>query len=210
MYPLDRADRKRGKQRGKYAHSSYTAPHVAPENPSELPEDDYSQSATKPGKGKDESTENLLLDYGETSNLESDSSYAIEAQIQQDVATAAQTPDLPDVPPLPEDLESLPALAPSDAVPGAVIVFKVLMFDPAIPVPEYSDYLTGLVKEAGEPLAIKLAERDRPKMFKKHTPEEEEPSPVGGLDISTEDGDAILYIEFYLLTEPKLLVPAPA
>lgn len=213
MYPIDRADKVKNRKKEKYLHSTYTAPHVAPtstnaegyeeaitpeESPEETPE-------VRPSRVSEEKmADAMLLDYGDATNLESDTGAAIESQIRDDVATAAQVTDLP---PLPEDMSTLPALSHADIVPGAIIAFKFAMMNPN---PEISDFVTGVVQRLGDPIPIRLAARDREKMFNKTDEDEEELSVLGGIDMDVNGQDVIMYMQFDFLYEPKLLKAATA
>jgi hypothetical protein len=213
MYPIDRADKVKNRKKDRYLHSTYTAPHVAPTtadadvydeintpegSPEETPE-------VRPSGGSEEKTvEAMVLDYGDATNLESDSAAAIESQIRDDVATAAQETDLP---PLPEDMSTLPGLSQSDIIPGAIIAFKFVMMNPN---PEVSDFVTGVIQRLADPIPIKLAARDKEKIFNRAEEDDEEPSVLGGIDTDVDGQDVIMYMQFDFLYEAKLLKAADA
>jgi hypothetical protein len=120
----------------------------------------------------DEEEEKIFLDYddtGATENPEAEISAAIEDQLRQDVATAAQS----DLPPLPEDINTLSALASEDIKEGAIIVFKFFAVNPVTVTPEISDYKTAIVDREGDSghgagtIRLKIAQRDLPKREKK-------------------------------------------
>lgn len=212
MYPLDRADKAKNGRKYKYLHSTYTAPHVAPTSasgdgyeetntPEESPEE--SPKLRSSDRFEEKVVDAMVLDYGDAPNLDSDAG-AIESQIREDVATAAQMTDLP---PLPEDTSTLPALSPSDILPGAIIAFKFLMMNPS---PEISDFVTGVVERLADPIPIKLAMRDKEKMFDKAQPDEEEPSFLGGIDMDINGQDVVMYMQFDFLHDPRLLKAADA
>ncbi|KAA8612807.1 hypothetical protein PtrSN002B_011041 [Pyrenophora tritici-repentis] len=90
---------------------------------------------------------------------------AIEDQLRNDVATAAQA----DLPPLPEDMQTLPDLASSDVKVGAIIACKFFTVNPITITPEISDYKTATVEHEGDSgpgagtIQLRIAARDLPK-----------------------------------------------
>jgi len=213
MYPLDRADKKKNGHKDRYQHSTYSAPHIAPTSASEetLEETNaYEESpehTPKPHPGdrsEEKVTDALVLDYGDAPSLDADPSAAIESQIREDVATAAQETDLP---PLPEDMSTLPALSPSDILPGAIIAFRFLMMNPN---PEVSDFVTGVVERLADPIPIKLAMRDKVKMIDKAQSDGDEPSFLGGVDMDINGQEVVMYMQFEFLHDPRLLKAADA
>jgi hypothetical protein len=121
---------------------------------------------------EEEEEEKIFLDYddtGATENPDAQISAAIEDQLRQDVATAAQS----DLPPLPEDISVLPTLNPSDIKEGAIIVCRFFAVNPITVTPEISDYKTAVVDREGDSgygagtIRLKIAARDLPKREKK-------------------------------------------
>jgi len=121
---------------------------------------------------EEEEEEKIFLDYddtGATEKQDSEINAAIEEQLSQDVATAAQ----PDLPALPDDLSTLPDLTSGDVKAGAVIACKFFDINPITMTPEISGYKTALVKREGDSgygagtIRLKIAERDLPKREKK-------------------------------------------
>jgi hypothetical protein len=211
MYPLDRADKQRNSKKTRYQHSTYTAPHVAPTSATaEVYEDAPEGSPETPVADcpAEKAAAPLVLDYGDASNLDSDAGAAIESQIREDVATSAQA----EFPPLPDDMSTIPALSRSDILPGAIIAFKFLMMNPN---PEVSDFVTGIVERLADPIPIKLAMRDKIKLFPEEKQgedeedEEEQPDVLGGIDWDVNGQDVIMYMQFDFLHDPRLLKAAP-
>ncbi|KAF2853427.1 hypothetical protein T440DRAFT_515569 [Plenodomus tracheiphilus IPT5] len=121
--------------------------------------------------------EKIILNYDEApaeENLDVEINAAIEDQLRQDVATAAQEADLP---PLPEDVSTLPVLTSADIKEGAIIVCKFFAVNPITITPEISGYKTAVVEKEGDSgngagtIQLKIAARDLPqreKKFDKH------------------------------------------
>ncbi|RMZ67299.1 5-methyltetrahydropteroyltriglutamate-homocysteine methyltransferase [Pyrenophora seminiperda CCB06] len=116
--------------------------------------------------------EKMILNYDDAPAVNPSSENtdaAIEDQLRNDVATAAQA----DVPPLPEDMTTLPDLASSDMKVGAIIVSKFFTVNPITITPEISDYKTATVEHEGDSgpgagtIQLKIAARDLPKKKKK-------------------------------------------
>jgi hypothetical protein len=125
-----------------------------------------------PAEEEDEEEEKIFLDYddtGATENPDTIISAAIEDQLRQDVATAAQS----DLPPLPADISTLPVLSSGDIKEGAIIVCKFFAVNPITVTPEISDYKTAVVDREGDSghgagtIRLKIAARDLPKREKK-------------------------------------------
>ncbi|KAF2277759.1 uncharacterized protein EI97DRAFT_465889 [Westerdykella ornata] len=190
MQSIDRADRKKNGKKTKYQNSSYTAAHSAPES----------------ALSTSENVDGAVLDYGEASSLDMDTGTAIEDQIRLDVATA--TTQKADLPALPDQPETLPELSPGDVKPGAIIIFKYLAFDQANPMPELSDFVTGRIEQAepDHPIHIKLANRDRTKLYKEGKIDKDGNPTFGGVEISISDEEVVLFMEFPFLHEARLLV----
>lgn len=121
---------------------------------------------------EEEEEEKIFLDYdgtGATESADVETNAAIEDQLRQDVATAAQL----DLPLLPEDMSTLQALTPADIQVGATIACKFFDVNPITITPEISDYKTATVDREGDSgngagtIRLKIAERDLPKREKK-------------------------------------------
>jgi hypothetical protein len=122
---------------------------------------------------EEEEEEKIILDYDDAppaSTLpDSEVNAAIENQLRQDVATAAQA----DLPPLPDDISVLSDLVSSDMKVGAVIICKFFTVNPITVTPEISDYKTAIVEQEGDSgpgagtIQLKIAMRDLPKREKK-------------------------------------------
>jgi hypothetical protein len=130
------------------------------------------QREPTPVEEEEEEEEKIFLDYddtGATEDPEAEISAAIEDQLLQDVATAAQS----DLPPLPEDVSALPALTSNDIKQGAIIVCKFFSVNPITITPEISDYKTAVVDREGDSggaagtIRLKIAARDLPRREKK-------------------------------------------
>jgi hypothetical protein len=127
-----------------------------------------------PAEEEEEEEEKIFLDYGDTGATEDPDAMmstqaAIEDQLRQDVATAAQA----DLPPLPEDVSTLPELSAGEMKEGAIIVCKFFTVNPVTITPEISDYKTATVDREGDSgpgagtIRLKIAQRDLPKREKK-------------------------------------------
>ena len=122
---------------------------------------------------EEEEEERIFLNYDDAPDFNPDVEIhaAIEDQLQQDIATAAQEQD--EFPPLPEDLDALPDLTPADIKVGAVIVCKFFGINPVTVTPETSDFKTSIVEQEGDSGAgagtfrLRIAQRDLPKKEKK-------------------------------------------
>ena len=122
---------------------------------------------------EEEEEEKIFLNYDDTPDFNPDVEIhaAIEDQLQQDIATAAQEQD--EFPPLPEDLNALPDLTSADIKVGAVIVCKFFGINPVTVTPETSDFKTAIVEQEGDSGAgagtfrLRIAQRDLPKKEKK-------------------------------------------
>lgn len=122
---------------------------------------------------EEEEEEKIFLNYDDAPDFNPDVEIhaAIEDQLQQDIATAAQEQD--EFPPLPEDLNALPDLTPADIKVGAVIVCKFFGINPVTVTPETSDFKTSIVEQEGDSGAgagtfrLRIAQRDLPKKEKK-------------------------------------------
>jgi hypothetical protein len=123
---------------------------------------------------EEEEEEKIFLDYDDTGATEdpdapTSTQAAIEDQLRQDVATAAQA----DLPALPEDMSTLPDLNTGDMKVGAIIVCKFFSVNPKTITPEISDYKTAIVDREGDSgpgagtIRLKIAQRDLPKREKK-------------------------------------------
>ncbi|KAF2030528.1 hypothetical protein EK21DRAFT_65271 [Setomelanomma holmii] len=121
---------------------------------------------------EEEEVEKIYLDYddtGATEHPDAKISAAIEDQLRQDVATAAQA----DPPSLPEDISTLPELSSGDIKKGAVIVCKFFAVNPITITPEVSGFKTAIVDQEGDSgngagtIRLKIAQRDLPKREKK-------------------------------------------
>lgn len=121
---------------------------------------------------QEEEEEKIILDYddvGPTEDPEADEKAAIDDQLRQDVATAAQA----DLPRLPDDMSSLADLSPADIQKGAIIACKFFTVNPVTITPEISGYKTAAVDREGDSgngagtIRLKLAQRDLPKREKK-------------------------------------------
>jgi hypothetical protein len=131
----------------------------------------HAQQQTHPVEEEDEE-EKIILDYDDAPPASNDSEVmdaAIEDQLQQDLATAAQT----DLPPLPEDMSTLPDLTAMDMKKGAIIACKFFTVNPITVTPEISGYKTASVEHEGDSgpgagtIQLKLAARDLVKKEKK-------------------------------------------
>jgi hypothetical protein len=121
---------------------------------------------------EEEEEEKIYLDYddtGATEHPDAAINAAIEDQLRQDVATAAQA----DLPSLPEDLNTLADLTSGDIKKGAIIVCKFFAVNPVTITPEVSDFKTAVVEQEGDSgngagtIRLRLAQRDLPKREKK-------------------------------------------
>jgi hypothetical protein len=167
-----------------------------------------------PAQQEDEA-EKILLDYddvGTVDNPDSEINAAIEDQLRQDVATAAQC----DLPPLPDDINALPVLTSADIRESAVIVCKFFSINPATISPEISDFKTATVEREGDSgngagtFQLKIAQRDLPKREKKF--DKKGNRVYGAVDNllmeDDEDDEALWEGQFNELLEPKLLKAA--
>ena len=122
---------------------------------------------------EEDEEEKIFLNYDDTPHFNPDVEIhaAIEDQLQQDIATAAQEQD--EFPPLPEDLNALPDLTCADIKVGAVIVCKFFGINPVTVTPETSNFKTAIVEQEGDSGAgagtfrLRIAQRDLPKKEKK-------------------------------------------
>ncbi|KAH7086303.1 hypothetical protein FB567DRAFT_445023 [Paraphoma chrysanthemicola] len=121
---------------------------------------------------EEEEEEKIYLDYddtGATEHPDAAINAAIEDQLRQDVATAAEA----DLPSIPEDLSTLANLTSADIKKGAVIVCKFFAVNPVTITPEVSDFKTAVVEQEGDSgngagtIRLKIAQRDLPKRDKK-------------------------------------------
>lgn len=168
----------------------------------------------EPVQSEDEE-EKIILDYDDapvTGNPDAEITAAIEDQLRQDVAVAAQA----DLPPLPEDLSTLQVLTSSDIKQGAVIVCKFFAVNPITITPEISDYKTAVVEREGDSghgagtIQLKIASRDLPKKEKKFDSKGNRIYDVGdAFMMEDEDEDEGLWEgQFTELLESKLLQAA--
>ncbi|CAE7220510.1 hypothetical protein P3342_013555 [Pyrenophora teres f. teres] len=123
---------------------------------------------SKVDKKEDENDVKIVLNYDDTPTINPSSENndaAIEDQLRNDVATAAQA----DLPPLPEDMQTLPDLSSSDVKVGAIIACKFFTVNPVTITPEISNYKTATVEHEGDSgpgagtIQLKIAARDLPK-----------------------------------------------
>jgi hypothetical protein len=122
---------------------------------------------------EEEEEDKIFLNYDDTPDFNPDVEIhaAIEDQLQQDIATAAQEQD--EFPPIPEDLDALPDLTSADIKVGAVIVCKFFGINPVTVTPETSDFKTAIVEQEGDSgggagtFRLRIAQRDLPKKEKK-------------------------------------------
>ncbi|KAF2820405.1 hypothetical protein CC86DRAFT_374563 [Ophiobolus disseminans] len=123
---------------------------------------------------EEEEEEKIFLDYddtdtGATENPDSEIHEAIEDQLRQDVATAAQA----DLPALPDDMTTLPDLTSGDVKVGAILACKFFDINAITMTPEISNYKTAVIHREGDSgngagtICLKIAERDLPKREKK-------------------------------------------
>lgn len=121
---------------------------------------------------EEDEEEKIILDYDDAPATGNDSEVinaAIEDQLQQELATAAQT----DLPPLPEDVSTLPDLTAQDMKKGAIITCKFFTVNPITITPEISGYKTAVVEHEGDSgpgagtIQLKIAARDLIKKEKK-------------------------------------------
>jgi len=145
-------------------------------------------------------------------NPDSEINAAIEDQLRQDVATAAQS----DLPPLPDNINALPVLTSADIKEGAVIVCKFFSINPLTISPEISDFKTATVEREGDSgngagtIQLKIAQRDLPKREKKFDKKGNRVyGTVDNLLMEDEEEDEALWEgQFAELLEPKLLKAA--
>jgi hypothetical protein len=116
----------------------------------------------------EEEEEITMLDYDDpplNENPDSEVNAAIENQLRQDVATAAQA----DLPQPPEDISTLSNLTPTDIKEGAIIVCKFFAVNPVTIMPEISDHKTAVVEQEGDSgngagtFRLRIATRDLPR-----------------------------------------------
>lgn len=120
---------------------------------------------------QEEEEEKIYLDYDDTGAIEDPDAQdkAIDDQLRQDVATAAQS----DLPSLPDDMSSLADLSPADIQKGAIVVCKFFTVNPVTITPEISGFKTATVDREGDSgngagtIRLRLAQRDLPKREKK-------------------------------------------
>ncbi|KAH7390835.1 hypothetical protein DE146DRAFT_662875 [Phaeosphaeria sp. MPI-PUGE-AT-0046c] len=121
---------------------------------------------------QEEEEEKIYLDYDDTGNTEDPDAQdkaAIDDQLRQDAATAAQS----DLPLLPDDMSSLADLIPANIQKGAIIACKFFTVNPVTITPEISGFKTATVDREGDSgngagtIRLKLAQRDLPKREKK-------------------------------------------
>ncbi|KAF1831319.1 hypothetical protein BDW02DRAFT_557153 [Decorospora gaudefroyi] len=163
----------------------------------------------------EEEEEKIILNYDDApvpENPDSVINAAIEDQLRQDVATAAQA----DLPPLPQDMSTLPDLACSDMKVGAVIVCKFFTVNPITVTPEISVYKTATVEQEGDSgpgagmIQLKIAARDLARKEKKFDCNGHRIySAADALLMKGDDEDDGLWEgQFGELLEPKLLKAA--
>ncbi|KAJ4366210.1 hypothetical protein N0V83_007846 [Neocucurbitaria cava] len=159
---------------------------------------------------EEEEEEKIVLDYADapaTENAEVEA--AIEDQLRQDVATAAQA----DLPPIPDDISTLPDLASSDIKEGAIIVCKFFAINPVTVAPEISNPKTAVVEREGDSgngagtIRLKIAQRD---LLKRETKFDRKGNPIyaaaDGFYMGDEEEDEGIWEgQFSELLEPKLL-----
>lgn len=164
---------------------------------------------------EEEEEEKIFLDYdgtGATENPESEINAAIEDQLRQDVATAAQL----DLPSLPEDMTTLQDLTPGDIQVGTIIACKFFDVNPITITPEISDYKTATVDREGDSgngagtIRLKIAERDLPKREKKFDSNGNRiyDAAADQFYMDTEEDDSLWEGHFSELIEPKLVKAA--
>ncbi|KAF1943490.1 hypothetical protein EJ02DRAFT_453199 [Clathrospora elynae] len=192
---------------------------------SKLMRDKSSKKRQKRGSNRDAQRESLpaeedeeekiILDYDDAPAVEgpdSEITAAIEDQLRQDVATAAQA----DLPPLPEDTSTLPDLASSDMKVGAVIACRFFTVNPITVTPEISSYKTATVEQEGDSgpgagtIQLRIALHDLPKKEKKFDSKGNRIyNAADALLMEDEEGEEGLWEgQFGELLEPKLLKAA--
>lgn len=121
---------------------------------------------------EEDEEENIILDYDDAPAANNESEIidaAIEDQLQQDLATAAQI----DLAALPEDMSTLPDLTAADMKKGAVIACKFFTVNPITVTPEISGFKTATVEHEGDSgpgagtIQLRIAARDLVKKEKK-------------------------------------------
>jgi hypothetical protein len=160
---------------------------------------------------EEEEEEKIILNYDDVPATQADSEInaAIEDQLRQDVATAAEA----DLPSLPKDMSTLPDLKSSDMKAGAVIVCKFFTVNPVTVTPEISAYKTATVEQEGDSgpgagtIQLKIAARDLPKKEKKFDSKGNRIYNAADALLMEEDGEdeGMWYGQFGELLEPKLL-----
>jgi hypothetical protein len=168
-----------------------------------------------PAEEEEEEEEKIILDYDDVppSTLpDSEINAAIESQLRQDVATAAQA----DLPSIPEDISILSDLVSSDMKAGAIIICKFFTVNPITVTPEISGYKTATVEQEGDSgpgagtIQLKIAARDLPKKEKKFDSKGNRIyNAADALLMEDDDDDEGLWEgQFSELLEPKLLKAA--
>jgi hypothetical protein len=161
-----------------------------------------------------EEEEKIILNYDDVPATQPDAEInaAIEDQLRQDVATAAEA----DLPSLPEDMSTLPDLKTSDMKAGAVIACKFFTVNPITVTPEISAYKTATVEQESDSgpgagtITLKIAARDLDRREKKFDSKGNRIyNAADALLMAEEDGDEGLWEgNFAELLEPKLLKAA--
>jgi hypothetical protein len=163
---------------------------------------------------EEEEEEKIILNYDDVPATQADSEInaAIEDQLRQDVATAAEA----DLPSLPEDMSTLPDLTSSDMKVGAVIACKFFTVNPITVTPEISAYKTATVEQEGDSgpgagtITLKIASRDLDRREKKFDGKGNRIyNAADALLMAEEDGEEGIWEGIFAeLLEPKLLKAA--
>ena len=168
---------------------------------------------------EEEEEEKIYLNYDDTphddDNPDVEIHSAIEDQLQQDMATAAQEQEQDDLPPVPEDLSTLPDLTSADIKKGAIIICKFFGVNPVTVTPEISSYKTAVVEQEGDSgggagtIQLKIAARDLPQKEKKYNSKGERVYDAkDGFFMDEEDDEGLWSGMFGELLEGKLLKAA--
>lgn len=159
---------------------------------------------------EEDEEEKIILDYDDVSMVDNPDSKiqdAVEDQLRQDEATAAES----DLPLLPDDISALPDLSPSDIKKGAVVVSKFFAVNPITISPEISDYKTATVECEGDSgngagtIRLKLAQRDLPQKEKKFDRKGNRIYDVAENFFVDDEDEGLWEGQFNELIEPKLL-----
>jgi hypothetical protein len=174
----------------------------------------YESQNAFPAEEAEEEEEKIILNYDDVPATQADSEInaAIEDQLRQDVATAAEA----HLPSLPEDMSTLPDLTPSDMKAGAVIACKFFTVNPITVTPEISTYKTATVEQEGDSgpgagtITLKIAARDLERREKKFDSKGNRVyNAADALLMAEEEGEEGIWEgSFAELLEPKLLKAA--